>query len=99
MREINVRMEYATAPIKNFAIQCPHCECWFRGNDLAKTTFGIGGKAVLYESDIREEQFVCPICKKAFGANTTVSDINIKEVSSEEECFEGCFGMKEIWSK
>ena len=98
MKEINIRIEYEAAPIKNFAVQCPHCECWFRGDDLLEAS-KLGGKAVVYESDIREAQFVCPICRKAFGTNATVSDISIKEVTSEEKCFEDCFRKKEIWSK
>ena len=61
--KVNVRVEYEPIPIRHIAVQCPACERWFRGNDIAD-------RMLEYKHEINFAHFVCPVCGKIFGCNS-----------------------------
>lgn len=93
---VNVRVVYESTPIRHIAVQCPACGKWFEGNDITKDSLS-------YEHQINFAEFVCPVCGKTFGnynkdwLDFDNYNMNIKEVDSGEECYEGCLRKKEVW--
>ena len=96
---INVRVEYEPTPIRHIAVQCPHCQRWFKGYDITNNDLN-------YDYQLNFATFNCPICKKSFGYNSdrlfkfhnTMSEYQDKikiEESSFPEVYDGCLEKKE----
>ena len=88
---MNIRIEYAPAPIRHIAVQCPKCEKWFPGRDITKDN-------LQYECDVYYARFECPICGKMFGANMYVDwdNVHIDEVPYPH-VYADCLEKKEVW--
>ena len=93
---MNVRVEYESTPIRHIAVQCPHCDNWFNGRDIID---GDWLRDLMYDYQISFAKFHCPICDDNFGFDNSYdkANMNIKEVSSAEECYANCLQKKEIW--
>lgn len=94
---INMRVEFDSRPVRHYAVQCPCCQMWFHGSDI-----GPENQWISYEYQLETAAFTCPICEKEFGGVCRSpfgekDKINIREVNSSEECYEGCLTQKVIW--
>lgn len=97
---VNMRVEFDPAPIRHVAIQCPHCNRWFHGSDVAPE-----GEWLSYDYQLETTTFTCPVCNKTFGRDYSPSfsgfcskvEFNIKEVGSAEECYKDCLQKKVTW--
>ena len=91
---MNVRVVYDSAPIRHIAVECPVCKKWFYGRDIADSD-------LFYDYEINFATFTCPKCEATFARKDKWVDINveinIKEVDSAEECYDGCLQKKEVW--
>lgn len=104
MVSMNVRVMYEAAPIMEIAVECPKCKRWFRGRDI--TSYPIR-----YEVDISRAYFGCPVCGETFNGFDDIenpiaidtdctfklSNVNIEEVRSEDECHKDCLKGKVVW--
>jgi C4-type Zn-finger protein len=61
---INMRVEYETRPVRKFSVQCPSCNNWFKGNEIAD-------RWVTNEIDLSFAKFTCPVCDTEFSAYTS----------------------------
>ena len=88
---MKIRIEYDPAPIRHIAVQCPKCENWFDGRDIADSDLS-------YEYQIRTAQFHCPVCDKIFGSDARWDHANVQiEEVDYPKVYEGCLRRKEIW--
>ena len=89
---MNIRVVYEPTPIRHIAVQCPKCEKWFYGNDIADNH-------ISFDYQIRYAQFECPVCGKIFGGDESkdYSNVKIEEVGSSTECYKNCLEKKVVW--
>ena len=95
---INFRVEYDPSPIRHIAVQCPFCNKWFRGRDIAN-------KRLDYDYEVGLAEYHCPICDKYFSNGVCDSygryiercSTSIEECGSAEEVYKGCLTKKEVW--
>ena len=87
---MNVRVEYEIPQIRHVSVQCPRCFRWYDAREIAN-------RGLIYEFDIRDAWFSCPVCGEEFSAATSVGGIIIKECESSAEVYDGCLHKKEVW--
>ena len=87
----NVRVEYDQIPIRHIAVQCPNCEEWFHGRDIADND-------LIYRRDIDIAIFNCPLCGTSFGDYDSIAFdyAEIKEVGYPD-IYHGVRERKVTW--
>lgn len=83
---MKVRVEFDPTPIRHIAIQCPKCERWFYGRDVTTDD-------LYFDYQIEFAHCTCPICNRIFSGRI----VEIEEVGSAGECYNGCLGKKVVW--
>ena len=93
---MNVLLENnTTAHVKRIAVQCPYCNNWFKGREIARGDCRLRLRS---KHLIPYERFLCPVCVKEFRgyqADKNELNISIKEVSGDE-IYDGCLDRKEV---
>jgi len=92
---MNVRVEYHPTPIRHIAVQCPECEKWFVGQHITDDK-------LVYDNQIFNAQFECPICGEIFGGKfleNGMENLHVEKCSSIHEVYHECYLKKEIWEK
>lgn len=87
--DVNIRVEYDSTPIRHIAVQCPRCQKWFYGNDIAKDH-------IHYSYEIGITGFQCPVCDTEFGGFGDHDKCIITE-SAYPEVYAGCVSKKVTW--
>lgn len=83
---MKARIEFETQPIKHIAIQCPNCEKWFYGEDLA-------GHPLRDVVDVMFAHYECPVCGKTFDGKI----FDYVECGDSEEVYKDCLTKKVKW--
>lgn len=91
---MNVKIMYDPTPIRHIAVQCPSCDRWFNGRDIADND-------ITYDYDLHSAQFECPVCGKIFGSDaySNHSNIKIEECDSHNEVYKDIYRKVEKWEK
>lgn len=94
--DINVRVEFDPAPIRHLAVQCPYCNKWFRGYDIADGE-------LRYSYQLRFANYHCPLCNKDFSEYKPNRDpfdekmvLKIEE-APYEDIYKDCLTKKTTW--
>jgi transposase-like protein len=90
-KPFNLRVELDPAPIRHIAVQCPRCQKWFYGHEIAAE-----GCSLMYDYQIEFTTFTCPLCHEDFGYGTEYSNDHI-ERSSHPEIYDGVLTKKTVW--
>lgn len=73
-------------PVVDISVQCPKCVRWFKGRSITEYD-------IYYKRDIMLAVFSCESCGHSFtgcGLGDESEDVQIEEVSSADECYDGC---------
>ena len=91
---MNVRIMYDPSPIRHIAVQCPDCERWFNGRD-------IGDRELVYDYELYQTQFTCPVCGKVFGSDaySRHRNVNVEELDSANDIYRDIYKKVERWEK
>lgn len=91
---MNVRIMYDPSPIRHIAVQCPDCERWFNGRD-------IGDRELVYDYELYQTQFTCPVCGKVFGpdAYSEHRNVNVEECDRHSDVYKDIYKKVEKWEK
>ena len=91
---MNVRIMYDPSPIRHIAVQCPDCERWFNGRD-------IGDRELVYDYELYQTQFTCPVCGKVFGSDDRSVNRNviIEECDRQSDVYKDIYKKVEKWEK
>lgn len=91
---MNVRIMYEPAPIRHIAVQCPNCNKWFNGRDIASRRFST-------DYELVSTHFTCPMCGAVFGpdADGGYMHLNIEEHHNYREVYEDIYEKAEDWTK
>lgn len=91
---MNVKIMYDPTPIRHIAVQCPDCERWFNGRD-------IGDRELVYDYELYQTQFICPVCGKVFGSDAYSKHQNVKveECDSVSDIYNDIYKKVEKWEK
>jgi len=85
---------YDPSPIRHIAVQCPDCERWFNGRD-------IGDRELVYDYELYQTQFTCPVCGKVFGSDDRSVNRNviIEECDRQSDVYKDIYKKVEKWEK
>jgi hypothetical protein len=85
---------YDPAPIRHIAVQCPDCERWFNGRDVC-------GRELVYDYELYQTQFTCPVCGKVFGPddNSVNRNVIIEECDRHSDVYKDIYKKVEKWEK
>ena len=87
VKNVKIKAEFDLTPVRHLAVQCPHCNNWFVGNDVLYNS-------VMYEYEIKGNSFNCPICK----AYVIISDDSeIEEDVDFPKFYDSCKQKKTVW--
>lgn len=91
---MNVRIMYDPSPIRHIAVQCPDCERWFNGRD-------IGDRELVYDYELYQTQFTCPVCGKVFGPDdhSVNRNVIIEECDRQSDVYKDIYKKVEKWEK
>lgn len=87
---INLRIIFAPRPVREIAIQCPQCRCWFKGQEIAM-------EHISFESQIYRTRFVCPMCSMRIEPDAENGETKITECKTAAEVYDGCRQRVTIW--
>ena len=92
---MKIRVEYEPKQIRYYAVQCPHCERWFDGEEVERETYD----RVRTDDDLYFVQWLCPICGEVFGADEEhlYSNIAVEECVSSSSVYRDCLRKKIKW--
>ena len=91
---MNVKIMYDLAPIRHIAVQCPNCERWFNGQDIAE-------QELEYDYELYSAQFTCPVCGKIFGSSaySDHKDVKVEECDRHSDVYKDIYRKVEKWEK
>lgn len=87
VKQVNMKVEYDSIPIRHIAVQCPDCGNWFFGTDI------IQGDCQ-YEYQLHRAKCHCPKCGSDFRVG---HESNIEESNEFPEFYDKCLKQKIIW--
>ena len=87
----NMQVVFEETPVRYVAVQCPSCEKWFYGEDIAEDDSELN-----YEYQLGYASFRCPLCDTRFGCGTQYNDEQITE-TNYEEIKKNCMQKKVVW--
>ena len=87
IKDIRIKAEFDSRPVRHLAIQCPNCNNWFVGNDVLYNP-------VMYDYEIKGNSFSCPICKSYYIIS---DDSEIDNDVSFPEFYDNCKQKKTVW--
>lgn len=87
VKQVNMKVEYDSTPIRHIAVQCPDCGNWFFGHDIFKCD-------CQYEHQLRGAECHCPKCGSDFKVDY---ESNIEESNEFPEFYDKCLREKITW--
>lgn len=84
---VNIKVEFECTPIRHIAIQCPNCNCWFRGSDILLSPCS-------YAYEIEGAECHCPKCEYDFEISRKS---RLDESASFPQFYENCLERKTTW--
>lgn len=78
---INMKVDYEIQRVRDFVVQCPECNEWFRGRDISS-----GDNYILDVVDMAFAEYLCPLCGCEFGGYKAQKNI---EAATPPEIYKG----------